>query len=298
VRKVKKGEKIMNKTLVSLVALLGLAVLFLATGMNSGCGSTSTSVLYDTPNWMPDGRIICNKLVVTTSQQLYGGGISESKGYLAAFYPNGTGEVDLFEIGALYETTCSPTGELVAAISPYYSGITRPIITYDYQGNLTVVPNTSNVDYLDWSPDLTKLVYSSGRNLYVINRDGTGKTQIATSAEAVAWRVGDKIAFSFADSESSKVYVINEDGTSKEVVVSVGTKPQITYDNRVIYSGYGIQVESVKIDGSDKQILFSDDSAVSFSKLSFDDSKLAGGIVGDPGIWLINIDGTGYAKIR
>ncbi|OGC13707.1 hypothetical protein A3D23_03215 [candidate division WOR-1 bacterium RIFCSPHIGHO2_02_FULL_53_26] len=247
---------------------------------------------------MPNGRIICGKLVVTTSQQLYGGGISESKGYMAAFYPSGTGEVNLFEVGTLYETTCSPTGELIAGISPYYNGVVNPILVYDYQGNLTMVPNTSNVDSLDWSPDATKLVYSSSGNLYVIKRDGTGKTQIATSAEAVAWRAGERIAYSFADSESSKVYVINSDGTSKEVIASVGSKPQITQNNRVIYGGYGVQVESVNIDGSDKQVLFSDDTAVSFSKLSFDNSKLCGGIIGDSGIWLINIDGTGKIKIR
>jgi hypothetical protein len=148
------------KNKLSLMVLV-LGGVLLTTALTGGCGSsTSTSTLYSTPNWMPDGRIICGKLVVTTSQQLYGGGISESHSYVAAFWPSGTGEVNLFESGG-DETTCSPTGELIAYTLGYDSSsgyISDAIYISDYKGNKSVVSNTAHVQSLDWSPDATKLV--------------------------------------------------------------------------------------------------------------------------------------------
>ncbi len=277
---------------IGLIGVIVYAGLIIA-----GCASTSTSTLYDTPNWMPDGRIICGKLVVTSSQQFYGGGISESKGYMAAFYPSGTGEVNLFEAGALYQTTCSPTDELIAAVSPYYNGVNYAIVIYDYKGNISQVPNTSNVQYLDWSPDATKLVYSdSDRNLYIINRDGTGKTQIATSAEAVAWRVGNRIILEYVvGTSSSRIYAIDADGNNQKDLAQ-GVMPQSTNNQRVVYRSGGIP-KSINVNGTDEVTLFGDYDRDTL-KLSFDNTKIVGGKTGDSGIWLMNIDGTGYEKIR
>jgi hypothetical protein len=270
------------------VSILG-GLILLAVGMVAGCASTSTSTLYDNPNWMPDGRIICNKTVITTSQQFYGGGISGSHGYITAFWPSGTGEVDLFE-GLNGLPICSPTGELIAFFGN--DGITIS----DYQGHSSIVPNTSNVNDVDWSPDATRLVYSdSTKDLYIINRDGTSKTKIATSAEAVAWRVGNKIVFE--DSYYNQIYSIYSDGSSKETIATIAQMPQIIQGMRVIYRGINNQVNTINIDGSNNQILFGNYDR-STLKLSFDDAKIVGGKTGDSGLWLINIDGTGYAKIR
>jgi len=235
---------------------------------------------------MPDGRIICGKLVLTTSQQLYGGGISESHSYVAAFYPSGTGEVNLFEGGVgdgVNVMTCSPTGEMIAGIGD------GQIIISDYAGNMTTVPNTSNVECLDWSPDATKLVFSdTNRDLYVINRDGSGKTKIATSAEAVAWRVGEKIVYGY-------LYTINSDGSDNQHLVD-GGDPQKYSSNEVVYV-HSHDVYKIGTDGTNDTKLFSDYKPYTF-KLSFDGQKIVGGAFGDSGIWLINIDGTGYEKIR
>jgi len=279
----------MKRIVVS--GLLVVAVFF-GVMLVTGCGSTSTSTLYDTPNWMPDGRIICGKLVLTTSQQLYGGGISESHSYVAAFYPSGTGEVNLFEgwVGdGVNVITCSPIGEMLAGIGD------GQIIISDYNGNKTTVPNTSNVQYLDWSPDATKLVFSdTSRDLYVINRDGTGKTKIATSSEAVAWRVGEKIAYGY-------LYTINSDGSDNQYLVD-GGKPQIMNSGKIIYyadliSPGKYKIKSIYPNGTDEsEVLVSYDRNTLM--LSFDNTKIVGGVTGDTGIWLMNIDGTGYTKIR
>jgi len=270
---------------------LGLILIggILLGGLVGGCGSTSTSTLYDTPNWMPDGRIICNKLVVTASTQWYGSGVSESHGYIAAFYPSGTGEVNLFEGNGL--ATCSPMGELIAFFGD--DGIT----VSDYQGNISAIPNTSNVRYLDWSPDATKLVFSdTSRNLYVINRDGTGKTQIASSAEAVAWRVGEKIIYEYViGANSSRIYAIDIDGNNQKDLAQ-GVMPQNTNNQKVVYRSGGIP-KMININGNDETTLFADYDRDAL-KLSFDNAKLVGGKSGSTGIWLINIDGTGYIKIK
>ena len=130
------------------LSVLGLGLVIAVMGVVAGCGETSTSVLYSTPNWLPDGRIICGKLVIKTSQQIYGGGISESRSYVAAFYPTGTGEVELFEGGGK-EITCSPTGEMVAYIASYYDAngkyVDDGIQILDYSGNKVKLSNASKV---------------------------------------------------------------------------------------------------------------------------------------------------------
>jgi len=276
-----------NKPILS---SLCLGLLILTAGLLGGCGSTSTSTLYDTPNWMPDGRIICSKLVVTTSQQLYGGGISDSKGYITAFYPSGTGEVDLFEGGLGEEITCSPTGERIAGIArSTYQGVYRPIVISDYKGNLSIVPNTSYVNYFDWSPDATKLVYSSSRDLYIINRDGTGKTLLTSEADGpISWRIGNLISY-------SNLYVIDPDGSGNKYIFA-GRYPQNYSSSEIVCQGSD-GIYRVNNDGSSNVKLFSDYKPYTL-KLSFDGQRIVGGAFGDSGIWLINIDGTGYTKIR
>ena len=270
-----------------LLSFLGFGFLLLTAVMMGGCASTSTSTLYDTPNWMPDGRIICGKLVVTTSQQFYGGGISGSHSYVAAFYPSGTGEVNLFEGGVgdgVNVMTCSPTGEMIAGIG------NGQIIISDYLGNQTTVPNTSNVLYLDWSPDATKLVYcDTNHGLFIINRDGTGKTLLTSEADGpISWRVGNVISY-------SNLYVIGSDGSNNKYIFA-GRYPQNCSSSEIVCQGSD-GIYRVKNDGSSNVKLFSDYSPYTL-KLSFDDQKIVGGAFGDSGVWLVNIDGTGYAKIR
>jgi len=256
-----------------------------------GCGSKiSTSTLYDNPSWMPDGRIICNKLVVTTTQQLYGTGISESHSYIAALTINDNNEVikeeNLFEGGVGGSITCSPVGELIAFGEALTSGITIS----DYRGNTSVVPNVENVTYSDWSPDGNRLVYSSGRKLFIINKDGTGKTQIASDVDTIAWRYGDKIAY-----VGDKLTLINPDGTGTLETV-VGGRPQIKSNGDIVYQ-YLAEIKTINSAGTNEVTLFSGYQPYTF-KLSFDGQKIAGGALGDPGIWVINIDGTGYVRLR
>jgi len=281
------------------LAIIGLVVLTLTTGMTGGCGETiyeGSSYYY--PNWMPDGRIICYKVTSRWSNALWGRKEMGDKNYVAAMDVDGSNEQNLFEIsGGVQEITCAPTGELIAYISdPSNIG---NITVSSYTGtNITKLSGIAGVTYLDWSPDATKIAYSANRKLYVVNTDGTNNQQIATSAEAVAWRTGDKIVYE--ESIYNKIDSIYPDGSSKESITTISLSPQNTKDGRVVFRGYGFRVESVKIDGNDKQILF-DNYERSNLKLSFDNTKIVGGDLDQSwikGIYVINIDGTGGRKLR
>ena len=208
---------------------------------------------------------------------------------------DGTNEQNLFEVPDMVEEiTCSPVGEKIA-----YQAEKLTISNYD-GAQKTVFPTSAQ--YFDWSPDAARIVYSTGRKLYVTNADGTGTAQqIATSAEAVAWRVGSKIVFE--DSFYNKIYAMDPASSSKEAIANISQKPQITQSIRVIFRGQGDQVQSVKIDGSDNQVLFGSYSLTTL-KLSFDNTKIVGGdlITGGGswigGIWIVNIDGSGEKRLR
>ena len=289
---------------VSLV-LIGLMVLFLATVINGGCGETvyeSSSYYY--PNWMSDGRIICYKVTSKWSNALWGRKELGDTSYITAMDVDGNNEVDLFEVttDGAKEITCSPTGEMIAYITNTASS--SDVVITDYVGNVVKTPNVK-ANYLDWSPDATNITYSYGRNLFVVNVDGSNNTQIATSAEAVAWRVGEKIAYvKYMGTDYSKIAIINSDGTSEEVTSHIGGDLQKD-EHDIYYRGRGdLNQESinavrvVNLDGSGDTLKISNYERSSL-KLSFDSTKIVGGdlITGGGsrigGIWVTNIsDGT------
>jgi len=289
------------------ILMAGLLALVFVCGGAGGCGETVfSSSSYYYPNWMPDGRIICSKVTSTWSSAIWGRKELGDTYYITAITINNSNEItseeNLFEISdTAKEITCSPTGELIAYIASYpYDKIT----VSNYLGTSTsVLSGIENVEYLDWSPDATKLVYSnSDRELHVVNRDGTGDTQIATSAEAVAWRVGEKLVFE--DSVYNKLWVSNSDGSSKEVVVSsLSSKPQVSTTETIVFRGSDNQVKSISIVGTGEALLFSGYERTTL-KLSFDNTKIVGGdlITGGGsrigGIWVTNISNGSSTQIK
>lgn len=275
------------KKLVLFVLVFGFGILGLMLG---GCGQTSTSILYDSPNWMPDGRIICNKLVMTSTQQLYGTGVSESHSYITALTINNSNEVikeeNLFEGEGGNQTTCSPTGEFIA-----YLTVSTGITVSDYKGNKSLVPNTENPSYIDWSPDATKLVYTDYINhkLYVINKDGTNKQLLTSEANGpISWRIGSTIFY-------SNLYAIDSSGNNNKYVF-YGRNPQAASTEEIICQGTDGIYKVIASNGASTK-LFSNYDRYTL-KLSFDGQKIVGGALGDPGIWIINIDGTGDKRLR
>jgi len=277
----------------------------------SGCGtSASTVTTYYWPNWIPDGRIIALKKEMTFTKNMWGEGISDYKHYIVALTIDSNNTVikeeNLFEVDqnlagrGLAEITCSPTGEMIGWVMSGHGF--ENIKISNYRGDILytiTAPSSVSMKYFDWSPDAAKIVYSAGNiytgNLYITNIDGANNVQIATSAEAVAWRTGEKIVYVYSSgTDYFKIGTIASDGSSNEVFPIIGSDPQKTDSARVIYRGYGTQVESVKIDGNDKKVLFDNYDRTTL-KLSFDNTKIVGGdlITGGGskigGIWVTNI---------
>jgi Tol biopolymer transport system component len=290
----------------NLLRFLGLGIAVLVVG---GCGEIShESSSYYFPNWMPDGRIIACKEFSQTTSSFWGPAPSELKYYITAITIddnfNVIKEENMFESFGR-EITCSPTGELIG----YVDG---EIYITDYKGNnIRKITSTNDaVKYFDWSPDATKIAYSANNNLYIINIDGTNNNQIATSAEAVAWRVGEKIVFvRYMGTDYSRIATVNSDRTSEEVTPLIGGDPQKNETN-IYYRGRedlnkelinAVRVTS--LDGSGDALKISDYQR-STLKLSFDNTRIVGGDlitgggswIGD--IWIIDINSGNSKRIK
>ena len=285
--------------------ILGFGLMVMAVGL-VGCGDVPIeSKIYHYPNWTPDGRIIAIKNVIRETKGMWGNyDTTYDKSFITTISSDGATETDLFEISDYAypsEVVCSPDGKKIGYIShPEYK---LAIINYDGTGKY-IIPGVSGVSHFDWSPDSTKIAYSNDNGeLHVFNIDGTNNNQIATSAEAVAWRVGGGIAFEYLDNGYLYLGRINTDGTSKESYGNMSVySPQISNNNNIIY---GLAMAAYrKLDVSTnppkEEILI---NKIDFIKprIAFDEKKLIGSDLDQQdivGIWIINIDGTGSKRLR
>src|SRR3989339_521581 len=251
----------------------------------SGCAlfpNRVTATSYYNPSWLPNGKIICTKFVNTYEQNLMWGGSKDiSKDYyITTMNEDGSGEQDVKNVTSI--NTYIVNGEIATSPDGAYIAVAANSKIEVFDSNFNHYKSISPSGYpehLDFFPTSEgyKIVYTNSSNeLRLTDIDGSVDALITTEAESVAWRVGDKIVYSFADTESSKVYAIKQDGSNKNVVSTIGLKPQTTIDDYIVYKGYGNQIEKINIDGSNKQVLF-DDYAISTLNLSFNDLKLIGG---------------------
>jgi TolB protein len=117
--------------------------------------------------------------------------------------------------GWIYDPDWSPDGWLV-----YYTlqGLVKRQIS---GGPISVLD--SNVDWLEgrpaWSPDSTRIVYSEGADILVINADGSSQTKL-TDHPGNDWDPcwspdGSKIAFITDRDGKNEIYVMNADGSNQ-----------------------------------------------------------------------------------
>jgi TolB protein len=111
------------------------------------------------------------------------------------------------------------------AFSSWRSGYQDLYVIYPYGGPLIQNPTRGTADkqsYLPaWSPDGTKLAFTSSRNgnpeIYTMNRDGSSVQRItnhpAIDATPTWSPTGTQIAFTSDRTGSPQIYVVNVDGT-------------------------------------------------------------------------------------
>jgi dipeptidyl aminopeptidase/acylaminoacyl peptidase len=163
-----------------------------------------------------------------------------------------------------------------------------------------------------WSPDGSKIVFSSNRNynfeLYTINPDGTGETRLTNGTSdksAPAWSPdGTKIAFSDSQ-DGGEINVINADGTGQMRLTfggSVDTSPNWSPDGTKIaflHYGAGEEIYAINADGTDQTRLTNDPASDYYPAWSPDGTKITftTNRDGNSEIYAMNADGTSQTRI-
>ncbi len=165
-----------------------------------------------------------------------------------------------------------------------------------------------------------RIVYAGGipAHIHVINIDGSGDTQITTSAGTdanPAWSPdGSRIAFSTPDSENSHVGIatVNADGSDLRLLSSEQTfldlHPAWSPDgNQIAFTaGGGDAIEVMNADGSDRRRLVTKSGGERYSHLSWspDGTRIAVQSTrprelghAREEIWVMNADGTNFVRL-
>lgn len=157
-----------------------------------------------------------------------------------------------------------------------------------------------------WSPDGTKIVFTGfAHQLYVMNADGTGKTQLTSGStkQHPTWSPdGTKIAFQIASGGSDSIYVMNADGSGVTFLSGIHDKePAWSPDGLKIAFWRGHHIFTMNPDGTG-QTQLTGGVVLGFNSQpdwSPDGAKIAftSGRAGAPGIYVVNSDGSDEVRL-
>jgi TolB protein len=149
---------------------------------------------------------------------------------------------------------------------------------------------------------------SGNSEIYVVDPDGTGLTNITNNAADEAWPMwsadGSHIAFTSNRDGTPGIYIADADGANPHLAIT-GTAifPAWSPDGSTFAFHRGQGIISANVDGSGEQILTTPDATAHaidyFPAWSPDGTKIAfkrSGTI-EPGIWLMNADGSGAALL-
>jgi len=295
--------------------ILGLLALVLVCGASGGCGeSFFDETAYYSPNWTPEGLIYAQKVVTHYKNEFQGlwfGGTKKIQTGQDTYYvtmdTNGNNETD---VPYSYYPYFSPGGTYVCYVdtTSTFHIIRRSDNTevYSFQ------PTTESIAELDWGPDEDKLVYrpTGADYLFTIDINGTDKVEISgIDAVEIAWRVAERIVFFNRVDSVYYLAFVSSDGSSLETTVingsTVGSYPSyysdggyvFTVDNEYFYkiSSNPVEVSTSVLHGLENALYPKDWTA---AKLSPTDLRVTGGMVSGSGIWIVNVDGSGFKEIK
>ena len=159
-----------------------------------------------------------------------------------------------------------------------------------------------------WSADGARILFASGDELYVMNRDGGSRRRVVDARRVVAYRWspdGSMIAYTVERVEGEDLFedlwVVRSDGSSNNRVASNATSPTWAPDNRrIAYASDRAgnqQVHIVNSDGTGDIAITSAPLVATQTAWSPDGSAIAFVNVPDHSIQLINPDGSGLVNL-
>ncbi|HEU4836395.1 MAG TPA: Calx-beta domain-containing protein, partial [Pyrinomonadaceae bacterium] len=176
------------------------------------------------PKWSPDGSklafIVRNFVPITPVVELH------------IINANGTGLMKVAsDVSSITRRpTWSPNGSQLAYIGGGFDpNSTRSVFiaNADGSGSYKLPGSPTLLNEVDWSPDGTKFVYATDREIFVMNADATGQTQLTSIQQTFdgpttdfdpSWSPdGKRILFRRSTNNGigvSGVYVMNADGTN------------------------------------------------------------------------------------
>jgi len=162
-----------------------------------------------------------------------------------------------------------------------------------------------------FSPDGTKVVFEHGMDIWIMNADGSGQTNLTDTPDKIeAFPVfssnGNRIAFLFGWPGGFEIYTINSDGTDQKAITSRNFDWMPAWQpggNRIAFSSLRtglFNIWTMNADGSGlKQVTSFNDFGAASPVWSADGKQI--GMVRYAGnsweIWVVNADGTNPHKV-
>ena len=215
----------------------------------------------------------------------------------------------VFAAGAIALVPAADSAPHAAAAVP------RPqifVIGSNGAGETNITRNATGNDSPSWSPDGTKVAFSSNRDgnweIYVMNADGSGTTRLTVNRSAddaaPTWSPdGSKIAFHSDRDGNYEVYVMNADGSgqtnlTKESGAEDAMPSWAPNGSRIVFASEG-DLYTMNADGTSQARLTSGTADDFYPAWSPDGTKIAlsSRVGAKTFIELINADGTGRTRL-
>ena len=201
--------------------------------------------------------------------------------------------------------------------APSHSAASAPqpqifVIGSNGAGETNITGSAAGNDSPSWSPDGTKVAFSSNRDgnweIYVMNADGSGVRRLTINRSAddasPAWSPdGSKIAFHSNRDDNYEIYVMNADGSgqtnlTKESGAEDASPSWAPDGTRIVFSSEG-DLYTMRADGTQQARLTSGKTEDVFPAWSPDGTKIAvsAGVGSKSYIDVLNADGTGRTRL-